>query len=141
MRTAAGGQRSFDDLGTPLSDVTFCVLDIETTGGDRNTDLITEIGMVKVRAGEFLGTLQTLVNPGRAIPPMITVLTGITESMVGRAPAIDAVLPAMIEFLGDAVVVGHNVALTCRSSTVRSFAAVMRRSPTPSSTPCHWPDG
>ena len=109
MRTAAGGQRSFDDLGTPLSDVTFCVLDIETTGGDRNTDLITEIGMVKVRAGECLGTLQTLVNPGRAIPPMITVLTGISESMVVRAPAIDAVLPAMIEFLGDAVIVGHNV--------------------------------
>ena len=109
MRTAAAGQRSFDDLGTPLSDVTFCVLDIETTGGDRNTDLITEIGMVKVRAGQCLGTLQTLVNPGRAIPPMITMLTGITESMVVRAPAIDAVLPAMIEFLGDAVVGGHNV--------------------------------
>jgi DNA polymerase III subunit epsilon len=109
MLTAAGGQRSFDDLGTPLADVTFCVLDIETTGGDRNTDLITEIGMVKVRAGEFLGTLQTLVNPGRAIPPMITMLTGISESMVVRAPAIDAVLPAMIEFLGDAVIVGHNV--------------------------------
>jgi len=109
MRTAVGGQRSFDDLGTPLADVTFCVLDIETTGGDRNTDLITEIGMVKVRAGVCLGTLQTLINPGRAIPPMITVLTGITESMVVRAPAIEAVLPAMIEFLGDAVVVGHNV--------------------------------
>jgi DNA polymerase-3 subunit epsilon len=109
MRTAAGGQRSFDDLGTPLADVTFCVLDIETTGGDRNTDLITEIGMVRVRAGECLGTLQTLINPGRAIPPMITMLTGITESMVVQAPAIDAVLPAMVEFLGDAVVVGHNV--------------------------------
>ena len=52
------------------------MLDIETTGGDRNSDLITEIGMVKVRAGEFLGTLQTLVNPGRVIPPMITMLTG-----------------------------------------------------------------
>ncbi|HEY0518890.1 MAG TPA: DEDD exonuclease domain-containing protein [Ilumatobacteraceae bacterium] len=109
MRTAAGGQRSFDDLGTPLADVTFCVLDIETTGGDRNTDLITEIGMVKVRSGVCLGTLQTLINPGRAIPPMITVLTGISESMVVKAPAIDAVLPSMIEFLGDAVVVGHNV--------------------------------
>ena len=109
MRVAAGGQGSFDDLGAPLADVTFCVLDIETTGGDRNTDLITEIGMVKVRGGECLGTLQSLVNPGRAIPPMITVLTGISESMVVRAPAIDAVLPTMIEFLADAVVVGHNV--------------------------------
>ncbi len=109
MRIAAGGQRSLDDLGTPLCDVTFCVLDIETTGSDRGTDLITEIGMVKVRAGECLGTLQSLVNPGRAIPPMITVLTGITESMVVRAPPIEAVLPSMIEFLADAVVVGHNV--------------------------------
>ncbi|HEX2782327.1 MAG TPA: DEDD exonuclease domain-containing protein [Ilumatobacteraceae bacterium] len=109
MRIAAGGQRSLDDLGTPLSEVTFCVLDIETTGSDRGADLITEIGMVKVRGGEFLGTLQSLVNPGRAIPPMITVLTGITESMVVRAPPIEAVLPSMIEFLADAVVVGHNV--------------------------------
>ncbi|MDP9464717.1 MAG: exonuclease domain-containing protein, partial [Actinomycetota bacterium] len=47
--------------------------------------------------------------PGRAIPPMITVLTGISEAMVVRAPAIDAVLPSMIEFIADAVVVGHNV--------------------------------
>ena len=109
MRTAAGGQRSFDDLGTPLADVTFCVLDIETTGGDRHIDLITEIGMVKVRSGVCLGTLQTLVNPGRAIPPVITMLTGITESMVVRAPPIESVLPSMVEFLGDAVVVGHNV--------------------------------
>jgi DNA polymerase III subunit epsilon len=109
MSLSAGGQRSFDDLGTPLADVTFCVLDIETTGGDRIHDLITEIGMVKVRAGECLGTLQSLINPGRAIPPTITMLTGISDSLVVRAPAIDAVLPAMIEFIGDSVVVGHNV--------------------------------
>ena len=69
-------QRSFDDLGTPLHDVTFCIIDLETTGGNRNDDMITEIGAVKVRGGEFLGTFQTLVNPGRAIPPQITVLTG-----------------------------------------------------------------
>ncbi len=102
-------QRSFDDLGTPLSDVTFCVLDIETTGSDREGDGITEIGAVKVRGGECLGTLATLVNPGRAIPPSITVLTGITEAMVYTAPRIEQVLPSLLEFAGDAVVVGHNV--------------------------------
>ena len=102
-------QRSFDDLGTPLADVTFCVLDIETTGSDRGGDTITEIGVVKVRAGECLGTMATLVNPGRAIAPMITVLTGITDNMVARAPSIDAVLPTLQEFVGDAVIVGHNV--------------------------------
>ena len=58
---------------------------------------------MKVRGGECLGTFQTLVNPGLPIPPQITVLTGITESMVLPAPRIEAVLPALLEFVGDAV--------------------------------------
>jgi DNA polymerase-3 subunit epsilon len=102
-------QRSFDDLGTPLHEVTFCVIDLETTGGDRNDDMITEIGAVKVRGGECLGTFQTLVNPGRAIPPQITVLTGLSDVLVARAPRIEGVLGSLIDFVGDAVIVGHNV--------------------------------
>jgi DNA polymerase-3 subunit epsilon len=102
-------QRSFDDLGTPLADVTFCVLDLETTGGDRANDAITEVGAVKVRGGECLGTFQTLVNPGRAIPPQITVLTGLTNALVAPAPRIEAVLPSLLEFLRGTVLVGHNI--------------------------------
>jgi DNA polymerase-3 subunit epsilon len=102
------GQRSFDDLGTPLREVTFCVVDLETTGG-RPDDQITEIGAVKYRAGELLGSFQTLVDPGVAIPPAITVLTGITEAMVTRAPRVSEVLPTFIEFCGESVLVGHNV--------------------------------
>ena len=104
-----GLQRSFDDLGTPLADTTFCVLDLETTGGHRSTDTITEIGVVKVRGGQCLGTFQTLVNPGRAIPPRITVLTGLTDALVADAPRIESVLGTLMEFLGDAVLVAHNV--------------------------------
>ena len=102
-------QRSFDDLGTPLRDTTFCVIDLETTGTDPARCAVTEVGAVKLRAGECLGTFQTLVNPGVPIPPTITVLTGITEAMVLPAPRIESVLPALVEFIGDAVVVGHNV--------------------------------
>ena len=103
-------QRSFDDLGTPLSQVTFVVVDLETTGGSPGDDAITEIGAVKLRGGECLGTFSTLVNPGRDIPPTITFLTGITHAMVVTAPRIDSVLPAFLEFLGsDAVIVGHNI--------------------------------
>lgn len=109
MLNCAPVQRSFEDLGTPLADVTFCVLDIETTGSDRGGDLITEIGVVKVRRGEFLGTMATLVNPGKLIAPSVTVLTGITQSMVAKAPRIETVLPTLQEFIGDAVIVGHNV--------------------------------
>ncbi len=107
-------QRSFDDLGVPLHQVTFCVLDLETTGAAPPQCAITEVGAVKLRGGECLGTFQTLVNPGVGIPPEITFLTGITESMVLPAPWIEAVLPAFLEFLGDAVIVGHNVRFDLR---------------------------
>lgn len=108
-RPPLAGQRSFDDLGTPLHDVTFCVVDLETTGGSAHECAITEIGAVLLRGGDCLGTFQTLVNPGVAIPPEIVVLTGITQSMVMPAPRIDDVLPTLLEFIGDSVVVGHNV--------------------------------
>ncbi|GAC1309009.1 MAG: DEDD exonuclease domain-containing protein [Acidimicrobiales bacterium] len=101
--------RSFDDLGTPLCDVTFVVLDLETTGGSPASCEITEIGAVKIRGGETLGTFQTLVNPGLPIPPSITFLTGITEAMVMPAPRVDEVLTAFCAFVGGAVIVGHNV--------------------------------
>ncbi len=102
-------QRSLDGMGVPLNEATFVVLDLETTGGDVSSCGITEIGAVKVRGGEVLGTFQTMVNPGCGIPPNITVLTGITEMMVMQAPAIDDVLPTFLDFLGGAVIVGHNV--------------------------------
>ncbi len=102
-------QRSFDELGTPLHQVTFCVVDLETTGASPTACAITEFGAVKVRGGECLGTFQTLVNPGMAIPREIVVLTGITEAMVIPAPPVHNVLAAFLEFAGDAVLVGHNV--------------------------------
>jgi DNA polymerase III subunit epsilon len=103
-------QRSFDDMGQPLVDVTFVVFDLETTGASPADCSITEVGAVKVRGGECLGTFHTLVNPGGPIPPMITVLTGITDALVAPAPGIAAVLPAFCEFVAGAVLVGHNVA-------------------------------
>ncbi|MGH8871838.1 MAG: DEDD exonuclease domain-containing protein [Acidimicrobiia bacterium] len=102
-------QPSFDDLSTPLFDVTFCVLDLETTGGSPEDCAITEIGAVKYRGGDLLGTFQTLVDPGLPIPPSITILTGITEAMVVAAPDIAAALPSFLEFIGDSVIVGHNI--------------------------------
>jgi DNA polymerase-3 subunit epsilon len=110
---ASTGQRTFADLGTPLHDVTFVVVDLETTGGSPATCAITEIGAVKYRGGECLGTFETLVNPGMAIPPTITMLTGITEAMVLPAPTIADVLPYFLDFLGppaaDRVLAGHNL--------------------------------
>jgi DNA polymerase-3 subunit epsilon len=95
------------DPATSLDQVTFCVLDIETTGSGSD-DAITEIGAVKVRGGECLGTFQTLVNPERGVAPFVTLLTGITEAMLAPAPTIHTVLPAFTEFTIGCVLVGHN---------------------------------
>ena len=97
---------------TPLSQTTFAVIDLETSGGSPKFGAgITEIGVVKVRGGTVLGTFQNFVDPGHALPPFITQLTGITDEMLLSAPFIDEVLPTLFEFLGSAeetVVVAHN---------------------------------
>lgn len=96
--------------GTDLSlrETTFVVVDLETTGGAPDGGGITEIGAVKIRGGEELGVLATLVNPGEPIPPFITVLTGITQAMLTPAPPIEVVLPSFLEFIRGAVLVAHN---------------------------------
>ena len=107
-------QQSLDDLGTPLVNVEFAVLDLETTGGSPATDQITEVGVVKVCGGEVTATFHTLVNPRMPIPPMITALTGITNAMVANQEPIEVVLPCLLEFLGDAVLVAHNASFDTR---------------------------
>lgn len=97
---------------TRLSETTFAVLDLETSGGSPKSGAgITEIGVVKVRGGTILGTFQSFIDPGHSLPPFITQLTGITDEMLLSAPFIDEVLPTLFEFLGTAdetVLVAHN---------------------------------
>jgi DNA polymerase III subunit epsilon len=107
-------QGRLDDLGTPLLDVEFVVLDLETTGGSPANDRITEVGAVKIRGGEVLGTFHSLVNPEVPIPPLISALTGITDGMVAAAEPIEVVLPCLLEFLGRAVLVAHNASFDRR---------------------------
>ncbi|MDR0285547.1 MAG: DEDD exonuclease domain-containing protein [Propionibacteriaceae bacterium] len=100
-------QPRIDDIDTPLFAVTFCVVDLETTGTAHDSR-ITEIGAVKSRGGEILGEFQTLVNPGTAIPGFITALTGITNRAVAAAPPLREVFPSLIEFCRGCVMVAHN---------------------------------
>lgn len=101
-------QSTFADLGTPLRDVTFVVVDLETTGGSPADCGITEIGAVKVRGGEVLGEFQTLVHPGQAIPAFVQVLTGITDTMVAQAPPARIAVTAFLDFAAGSVLVAHN---------------------------------
>ena len=95
-------------LGVALAEVTFCVVDLETTGGSATDAAITEIGAVAYRGGERLGTFSTLVDPRRPIPPYVAHLTGIDDRPVAGAPPIEQVLPSFTEFVRGAVIVAHN---------------------------------
>lgn len=103
------GQLSIDDVGTDLSEVSFVVVDLETTGTSNGENDITEIGAVRTRGGEVLGEFSTLVRPeGSVISPFVERLTGISNSMVVDAPRLSAVLPAFLEFAHGSVLVAHN---------------------------------
>ncbi len=83
-------------------------LDLETTGASPSFDRITEIGLVEVDRGEWIGEWSTLVNPGRGIPTNIQQLTGITDAMVASAPPFSELATALHRRLEGKVLVAHN---------------------------------
>ena len=109
-----GEQASLDDVGMPLSEVTFACVDVETTGGAPPDSRITEIGAVKYRGGELGGTFHSLVDPGVPIPRFVSHLTGIDDLMLRDAPPVEAVLPSLVEFLRGTVFVAHNAGFDVR---------------------------
>ena len=100
----------FAGLLRPLAELDFVIVDVETTGWLPEEAGITEIGAVRVSAGRVQAQFCTLVNPGSAIPADITALTGITDAMVGRAPAISAAMPRFLAFADGCVLTAHNAA-------------------------------
>ena len=105
-------QPSIGDFARHLSQTTFVVLDLETSGGSPHLGAgITEIGAVKICGGQIIGEFQTLINPGTPIPDYITDLTGISDATIQGSPSIERIFPTFLEFLGSAhvnILVAHN---------------------------------
>ena len=112
---SATRQTTLED-GVPLREVEFVVVDLETTGGSPRESRITEIGAVRVRGGERIGTFQTLVIPGVPIPRFITYLTGIDDFMVRGAPPIEGG-PSLVR---SSSLAARSSSRTTRGSTSRS---------------------
>ena len=92
----------------------YTVLDLETTGLDPGKEWIIEIGAARVRDGEVVDTFTALVKPPVEISGFITGLTGISNDMVRDAPGEAETLPRLRDFIGDDVVMGHNVTFDIR---------------------------
>jgi ATP-dependent DNA helicase DinG len=88
---------------------TIVALDIETTGLDADRDAIIEIGALKFKGARVEAEWSSLINPRRHVPEFITTLTGIDDAMLRQAPSFQDVIPELSEFIGDAVILGHNI--------------------------------
>lgn len=87
----------------------YTVIDLETTGLNPKLDKIIEIGGVKVREGNVVEEFNTFVNPGRKLSERIIDLTGITDEEVEKAPYIEEILPEFLTFIGEDILLGHNL--------------------------------
>lgn len=99
---------------TKIREATYCVVDLETTGGAPGKSKITEIGAVRVCGGEVIDRFTTLVNPGHAIPAPIMRITGIRDEMLIGQPRIEEVMPRFVDFVGEDVMVAHNAPFDLR---------------------------
>ncbi|KAF0151484.1 MAG: DNA polymerase III epsilon subunit [Ignavibacteria bacterium] len=93
----------------PFEEAVFCVFDFETTGTSARTEKVIEIGMTRIKKGKIVDTFSTFINPGRPVPFYITKITGITNSDVQDAPYFDEVYSQIKNFIGNSVLVAHNL--------------------------------
>lgn len=105
-----------------LNELSFCVFDLETTGGNHQNDKIIEIGLVRVENLKIVAQKSFLIKPEMHIPDFIQKLTNIKESDVDNAPLIEDVIDEILEFMGDSILVAHNT-----SFDVPFFNSVLRR--------------
>jgi len=94
----------------PLCDTPLAFVDVETTGASVDYGhRVIELGIARVERGVVTRTYSQLIDPLHRVGPGITALTGITQQMVDGQPTFAQQLPAALEFLRGAVIVGHNV--------------------------------
>lgn len=87
----------------------YVVVDLETTGFSPINDEIIEIAAIKVENRIEVSTFSTLLKPSKRINSRITDITGITNQMVQEAPKIEQVIGDFYDYVGDSIIVGHNV--------------------------------
>lgn len=92
-----------------FSELSFAVIDFETTGMSPGNSRVIEVGIVIVEELKIKKTFSTLINPGRDIPYFISKLTGISNRDVENAPYFDEVADSVFNLVKDKVIVAHNV--------------------------------
>ena len=88
----------------------YVLFDLETTGISCRSDDVIEISALRVRNGQVTECFSSLVDPGRPIPWAASRVNNITDDMVAGEPTMEEILPQFLEFVGEDVLAGHNIA-------------------------------
>ncbi len=104
-------KRERNDKGKSLVSLphNYTVIDTETTGLEPTFDEIIEVAAIRIRDDKAVETFQTLIKPREPIDGFIEHLTGITNEMLETAPIAAEVIPNVLDFLGNDILIGHNV--------------------------------
>lgn len=112
---------------------TFICLDCETTGLDTKNDKIIEIAVVRFSFDRIIDQFETLVNPKQIIPEASRLIHHISNEMVKEKPTIDQVLPSVIEFIGEDIIVGHgiefDISIIIEEARKHSLFPALKKSP------------
>ncbi len=108
MSTSIINTNTRKSIKADISDYT--VIDLETTDVNVRICEIIEASAVRVRNNVITDRFSTLIKPVKPISSLITSITGITNDMVKDAPSVQQVLPDYLDFIGDDIILGHNVA-------------------------------
>ncbi len=92
----------------------YTIIDLETTGLSPYKNSIIELSAIKVRGDKIVDTFTELVKPSELINNFVRGLTGISNEMVANAPSINEVLKKYTDFIGNDIVLGHNVKFDIR---------------------------
>ncbi|MBN2644408.1 MAG: 3'-5' exonuclease [Desulfuromonadaceae bacterium] len=96
-------------LKKTLHEATFCIMDLETTGLNVAEDVIINAAAVKVKRGKITKIYDSFIKPPFPIPPESIQFHGITDDMLVDKPSIGEVLPELLAFIGDSIIVGHHI--------------------------------
>ncbi|WP_043933323.1 PolC-type DNA polymerase III [Bacillus sp. EB01] len=99
---------AYNDVHRLLSEDTYVVFDVETTGLSAVYDTIIELAAVKIRDGEIIDRFESFANPHHRLSATTINLTGITDDMVENAPEVGEVLERFHQWADDSILVAHN---------------------------------
>jgi DNA polymerase III subunit epsilon len=104
----------YTEPGHALAELEYVVIDTETTGLHPQRNRVIEVAAVRLRGGQQVATFQSLINPKQRIPSFISQFTGINNTMTATAPGFEQLADKLLNFLGAAILVGHNIPFDIR---------------------------